>query len=82
MTTDKWRHGGYICVQNNESAAMFVYKKSLEGIELFSHVKTFFYSRQFAKLLTTWLKTIYCTDVSHSKNYNLQLTARYDDSYK
>ena len=32
---------------------MFVYKK------LFSHAKTFFYSKQFAKLLTTWLKTIF-----------------------
>ena len=50
---------GHICVQNNESAAMFVYKKNPVGIELFSHVKTFFYSKQFAKLLTTWLKTIY-----------------------
>ena len=29
------------------------------GIKLFSHVKTFFYSKQFAKLLTTWLKTMY-----------------------
>ena len=38
---------------------MFVYKKNPVGIELFSHVKTFFYSKQFAKLLTTWLKTIY-----------------------
>ena len=40
---------------------MFVYKKNPGGIELFSHVKTFFYSKQFAKLLTTWLKTIYST---------------------
>ena len=36
-----------MCVQNNESAAMFVYKKNPVGIELFSHVKTFFYSEQF-----------------------------------
>ena len=28
-------------------------KKNPVGIELFSHVKTFFYSKQFAKLLTT-----------------------------
>ena len=37
---------------------MFVYKKNPVGIELFSHVKTLFYSKQFAKLLTRWLKTI------------------------
>ena len=43
---------------------MFLYKKSPVGIELFSHVKTFFYSKQFAKLLTTWLKTIYSFDVN------------------
>ena len=35
------------------TAAMFVYKKNPVGIELFSHVKTLFYSKQFAKLLTT-----------------------------
>ena len=38
---------------------MFVYKKHRVGIELFSHVKAFFSSKQFAELLTTWLKTIY-----------------------
>ena len=38
---------------------MFVYKKNPVGIELFSHVKTFFYSKQFAKLLTARVKTIY-----------------------
>ena len=54
-----WRHGGHICVQNNESATMFVYNKNPVGIELFSHIKTFFYSKQFAKLQTTWLKTIF-----------------------
>ena len=32
---------------------MFVYTKNPVGIALFSHVKTFFYSKQFAKLLTT-----------------------------
>ena len=36
-----------------------MYKKHRVGIELFSHVKAFFYSKQFAELLTTWLKTIY-----------------------
>ena len=35
-------------VQNNESAAKFMYKKNPVGIELFSQVKTFFYSKQFA----------------------------------
>ena len=40
--------GGHVCVQKNPV-----------GIELFSHVKAFFYSKQFAELLTTWLKTIY-----------------------
>ena len=50
------------------TAAIFVYKTmnrrpclctkiSPVGIELFSQVKTFFYSKQFAKLLTTRLKT-------------------------
>ena len=52
------------------TAAIFIYKKMNRrpclctipvGIELFSHVKTFFCSKQFAKLLTTWLKTIYIT---------------------
>ena len=38
---------------------MFVYKKNPVGFELYSHVTTFYYSKQFAKLLTTWLKTIY-----------------------
>ena len=48
LCTKQWI-GGHVCrVQKNPV-----------GIELFSHVKTFFYSKQFAKLLTTWLKTIY-----------------------
>ena len=38
---------------------MFAYKKNPVGLELYSHVTTFYYSKQFAKLLTTWLKTIY-----------------------
>ena len=38
-------------------------KKNPVGVKLFSHVQTFFYSKQFAKqlLLTTWLETIYQT---------------------
>ena len=51
LWTKQWI-GGHVCVQ----------KKNPVGIELFSHVKTFFYSKQFAKLLTTWLKTIYRFD--------------------
>ena len=41
---------------------MFVYQNYPVGIELFLHVKPFFYSnnyKQFAKLLTKWAKTIY-----------------------
>ena len=41
LCTKQWI-GGQVCVQKNPV-----------GIELFSHVKTFFYSKQFAKLLTT-----------------------------
>ena len=62
LCTKQWI-GGHICVQNNESAAMFVYKNNPVEIDLFSHVKTFFCSKQFAKLLTTWLKTIYRSQV-------------------
>ena len=42
-------------------------KKNPVGVELFSHVKTFFYSKQFVQLLTTWLKTIYnkITAINH-----------------
>ena len=47
LCTKQWI-GGHVCVQ-----------KHSVGIKLFSPVKTFFYSKQFAKLLTTWLKTIY-----------------------
>ena len=48
--TSQWP---YLCYENNDSAAMLVYKKiTWELSELFSHVKTFFYSKQFAKLLT------------------------------
>ena len=35
-------------VQKNEMAAMLVFQKTFVGIELFSHVKTFFYSKKFA----------------------------------
>ena len=55
---------GYLKHVDLITAVLFVYKtmnwpsylctkKNPEGIELFSHVKTFFYSKQFAKLLTT-----------------------------
>ena len=45
--TKQWI-GGHVCVQKNPV-----------GIVPFSLVKIFFYSKEFAKLLTTWLKTIY-----------------------
>ena len=48
---------------------MFVYKKNPVGFELW-HVKTFFYSKQFAKLLTTWLKTIYSSLEGVNKKSN------------
>ena len=41
--------------QNNETAAMLVYRKSLVGSELISHVKGFFCFKKFAKLLNTFL---------------------------
>ena len=52
LCTKQWI-GGHVCVQ----------KKNPVGVKLISHVKTFFYSKQFAKqlLLTTWLETIYET---------------------
>ena len=63
------------------TAAKFVYKtmnrrpclctqKNPVGFELW-HVKTFFYSKQFAKLLTTWLKTIYSSLQGGNKNANM-----------
>ena len=54
----------YFCTKQWIGGSMFVYKKDPVGIELFSRVKTFFYSKQRAKLLTTWLKTIYCSNAS------------------
>ena len=49
-----------IFVYTNMAAdSLFCTKKNSVGIELFSHVNTFFFSKQFAKLLTTRLKTIY-----------------------
>ena len=52
LCTKQWI-GGHVCAQ----------KKNPVGVKLISHVKTFFYSKQFAKqlLLTTWLETIYET---------------------
>ena len=51
LCTKQWI-GGHVCVQKNPV-----------GVKLFSHVKIFFNSKQFAKqlLLTTWLETIYQT---------------------
>ena len=39
--------------QNNDTAAMLVYQENPVGIEYFSHVKKFFCSNKFARLLTT-----------------------------
>ena len=47
LCTKQWI-GHHVCVRTNPV-----------GIELFLYVKASFYSKQFAKLLTTWLKTIY-----------------------
>jgi len=55
-----WRHGSHIgAVQNNETAAMLVFQTNPVGVELFSYVNTFFYSKKFAWLLATWVKTLY-----------------------
>ena len=48
----------YLCTKQWIGGHVWAQKKIPLGIELFSHVKPFFYSKQFAKLLTTWLKTI------------------------
>ena len=37
--------------QNNEPAAMLLYETNPVGVELFSHVNTFFCSNEFACLL-------------------------------
>jgi len=39
--------------QNNETAAMLVYQTNPVGVELFSHLNTYFYSDIFAWLLVT-----------------------------
>ena len=44
----KWRHGGYLVFQNNETAAMLVYQENPLGVELFSHVNAFFCSSKLA----------------------------------
>ena len=45
--------------QNNEPAAMLLYETNPVGVELFSHVNTFFCSNEFACLLDTrkWVHT-------------------------
>ena len=45
--------------QYNETAAMLVYQDNTVGVELFSHVKTFFCLNKFAQMLVTWVKTLY-----------------------
>ena len=59
-----WRHGGHICVQNNESAAVFVYKKHPVGIELFSQVKNLFYSKAADHVTENHLRYILFTTFS------------------
>ena len=46
------------CTKQKTGDLVGVQKKSWEGLP-FSHVKTFFFSKNLAKLLTTWLITIY-----------------------
>jgi len=41
-------------------AAMLVSQTNPVGVELFSYVNTFFCSNKFARLLATWVKTLYC----------------------
>ena len=49
----------YLCTKQWISGHVCVQKKSCGNWTLFTCMfKTFFYSKQFAKLLTTWLKTI------------------------
>ena len=50
------------------TAAIFVYKTmNRRELNSFHMLKLFFYSKQFAKLLTTWLKTIYNQIHSHQQ---------------
>ena len=46
------------CTKQKTGDLVGVQKKSWEGLP-FSHVKTFFFSKKLASLLTTWLITIY-----------------------
>ena len=43
-----WRHGGYIGVPNNETAAMLVSQTSPVEVELVSYAKAFFCSNKLA----------------------------------
>ena len=45
--------------QNNETAAMLVYRDNPVGIELFSYINAFFGSNEFAQMLAMWVKTLY-----------------------
>ena len=68
LCTKQWI-GGHVCVRKNP----------LE-IELFSHVKTFFYSKQCAKLLTTWLKAIIGTLWSDNGDVHEKVTEKIDSA--
>ena len=45
--------------QDNKTAAMLVYQTNPVGVELFSHVNTFFCSNKFAWLLDAWVNMLY-----------------------
>ena len=45
--------------QNNKTVAMLVSQTNPVGVELFSYANAFFCSNKFAKVLATWVKTLY-----------------------
>ena len=48
-----------LVLQNNETAAMFVYQTNPLGVEFFFNVNTPFCSNKFVWMLATWVKTLY-----------------------
>ena len=73
--------------QNKETAAMLVSQTSSVGVELFSYANAFFCSNKFAKILATWVKTLYWigfvphfgavwTDIRAVKEVNRELKQR------
>ena len=45
--------------QKNKTVAMLVSQTNPVGVEFFSYVNVFFCSNKFAKMLATWVKTLY-----------------------